>query len=149
MTDKTPDELLLTYALSEVARKQKRFLLGVCLVAAFLSITKSVPTKLTALGIELSTSNQYIFRWGMLLVVAYALFSFIIYAYSDYVAHSTALKKSIDTFTERRPLPRSYKVRCLTQVLDLWLPIILGLLTLLLLLLCAVLSDPRSVPFGD
>lgn len=48
----------LSDPLSEVTRKERKFLLGVSMIGLFVSYSGIVPTKIAALGIELSTTDQ-------------------------------------------------------------------------------------------
>jgi hypothetical protein len=91
----TPSQLRLRDPLSEVTRKERKFLLGVSVVGIVIAQTGLVPSKITTLGIEFDKADQrallIVFGW----VVAYFLVAFIIYAASDLMAVGAAIRRSM------------------------------------------------------
>src|SRR5215208_4054054 len=72
--------------LSEVTRKERVYLLGTSIVGIAILKTRLVPSRITALGIELEEGNQEIFLSLLGLVVLYFLAAFVVYAASDFLA---------------------------------------------------------------
>jgi hypothetical protein len=72
--------------LSEVTRKERVYLLGSSIGRIAILKTGLVPSKITALGIELEKGNQEIILSLLGLVVLYFLAAFVVYATSDFLA---------------------------------------------------------------
>ena len=71
--------------LTELTRKERRSLLGVGILGVAIAKTGIVPTKISALGIEFTKTDQQSLLFIIGLVVAYFFFAFVIYAWSDYL----------------------------------------------------------------
>ena len=78
-------KLLLRDPLSEVTRKERRFLLGLSFISIVLTWTGRIPTKIPALGIELPRVDQDAIMWVMIILVSYALIGFVAYAVPDFM----------------------------------------------------------------
>lgn len=72
--------------LSEVTRKERVYLLGTSVVGIAILKTGLIPTKITALGIELERADREAFLALLGWVVFYFLAAFIVYAFSDFLA---------------------------------------------------------------
>src|SRR5215208_1199266 len=72
--------------LSEVTRKERVYLLGSSILGIAILKTGLVPTRITALGIELAEGNQEAILSLLGLVVLYFLAAFVVYATSDFLA---------------------------------------------------------------
>jgi hypothetical protein len=72
--------------LSEVTRKERVYLLGSSIVGIAILKTGLVPSKITALGIELEKGHQEAILSLLGLVVLYFLAAFVVYATSDFLA---------------------------------------------------------------
>ncbi len=84
MSNKTLNELKLQDPLSEVTRKERRFLLGISALAITIIKVGIIPTKITALGVVFKETDQQSFLWILGLLILYFLIAFIIYATSYY-----------------------------------------------------------------
>jgi len=72
--------------LSEVARKERLYLLGTSMVGITINYTGLVPAEITTLGIKFGEANQNALFYIFAIIVAYFLAAFVIYAASDFVA---------------------------------------------------------------
>lgn len=72
--------------LSEITRKERRMLLSISVLSAFIAKSGLVPTKIQALGIELEQGDQRAFLIVMMLVVLYFLVAFILYGVTDFLS---------------------------------------------------------------
>jgi hypothetical protein len=91
MADAPARDLLLHDPLSEVTRKERRMLLGTCLLGVGLVKTGLVPTKIAALGVEFDKANQQALLFLLAVVAVYFLLAFVIYAAADFLAWRRAL----------------------------------------------------------
>lgn len=71
--------------LSEVSRKERRMLLGLSMLSLFFTHGGALPTKLTALGVELGTGEQRTFLYIIAVGLLYFLSAFFLYAMSDFI----------------------------------------------------------------
>jgi hypothetical protein len=60
-----PAEFELRNPLHPVTRRERRFLLGLSLISVILVQTGAFPTKVSALGLELSSVDHDIFIWWL------------------------------------------------------------------------------------
>jgi hypothetical protein len=137
-------------ALSEITRKERRNLLAASVVAIAASQLGLVPTKVAALGIELNPPAQQAFLLLLCSVVVYFLLAFLVYSAGDFVAwrkkyddHLKAVDDALENEsieesiaeaarTRRRPqakwLYSAYKPIAWIRIsFDLVLPVVLGL----------------------
>ena len=110
MTNPDFEQSLLRDALSDVTRKERRFLLGVSLFGIALSIGGMAPSKIPSLGIEFQLADQRALLIIVAFIVFYFIVAFIIYAASDYLSwkleiKSWALEKAI---SENEEVYRNY-----------------------------------------
>lgn len=87
-----PFQVRFSDPLSQVTRTERKVLLGVSIAALVLVQAGIVPTRIAALGIEFSTSDQRAIVRVAAFVIAYFLISFFIYAMNDYIAWNTELR---------------------------------------------------------
>ena len=85
MADELPESLLLVDPLGEETRKERRFLLALSLISIVIVKTGLMPTKISALGVEFTPSDQVTILWVMIFLIVYALGAFVIYGFSDFV----------------------------------------------------------------
>jgi len=91
----TPSDIRLKDPLSDVTRKERRTLLGVSALGIVMVKTGLVPTKISALGIDFSPTDQKTILQAVAVVVIYFLVAFITYAASDFLAWRHALALSV------------------------------------------------------
>lgn len=90
-----PFRVRLSDPLTEVTRKERRSLLGVATAALVLVHAGVVPTRISALGIEFTTSNQQALLRVAAFVIGYFLVTFVIYGVNDYLAWHHELQTAI------------------------------------------------------
>jgi len=93
--NQNPSEIKVRDPLSEVTRKERRFLLGVCVIGITVVKTGLLPTKISALGIEFGTSDQKSLMLVFFLVTIYFLAAFVIYGLTDFFAWRLAIANSL------------------------------------------------------
>lgn len=79
-------DLLLHDPLSPETRKERRMLLTTSILAAILVKAGLVPTKISALGVDFSSTDQKILLQIVAVIASYFLLGFIIYASADFLA---------------------------------------------------------------
>ena len=77
---------------NETTRKARRNLLGSCAVGLVIIKAGLIPTKVSALGIEFTQTDQTALLRIVALIVLYYLVSFSVYAWSETVAYSVTLR---------------------------------------------------------
>ena len=92
MTNHNFEQSLLRDALSEVARKERRSLLGISLFGITIAIGGMVPSKIPSLGIEFQLANQQALLLIVASIILYFIVAFIIYAASDYLSWKLEIK---------------------------------------------------------
>lgn len=102
MTEQRPTEISLQDPLSQVTRGERKALLSVSIIAIMIVKAGIVPTKISALGVEFSPTNQKAFLFIIALTIAYFLVAFIIHASADFVAwqisHIKSVKRTLRDF---------------------------------------------------
>jgi len=83
---RSPSNVRLHDPLSDVTRKERKYLLLVSAIGLIMLKTSLVPTKIAALGIEFSQIDQNILLKAVGIIVLYFLCAFILYALSDFVS---------------------------------------------------------------
>ncbi len=79
-------KVLLSDPLSDVTRRERRTFLGTATVAILIAETGLVPSKIDALGIELTAVDQSTFLLILSLVVAYFFCAFAVYGIMELVS---------------------------------------------------------------
>ena len=102
MSDPTPREIAVRDPLSEVTRNERRVLLGVSIIGIALVKTGLVPSKISALGIEFSQTDQKSFLLILALVALYFTAAFTVYAASDFIAWRLAFRGAVRAVYERK-----------------------------------------------
>lgn len=99
----TPSEIRVRDPLSEVTRKERRILLGVSALGIIVAKTGLIPSKITSLGIEFSSTDQRSLVWVLGAITVYFLSAFVIYAISDFVAWRIAFyAAALELYRTRR-----------------------------------------------
>lgn len=93
MTEQDLQQTRLRDALSDVTRKERRYLLGISLLGIALEKTGLVPSKISGLGIEFQNTDQRALLFIVAFVILYFLVAFIIYAFSDFLAWRLAINR--------------------------------------------------------
>jgi hypothetical protein len=101
MFEPTPAEIAVRDPLSEVTRNERGFLLGASVIAIVLVRTGLVPSKISALGIEFSPTDQKALLSVLALVIIYFVVAFAIYAASDFIAWRLALQSAMRAWIHR------------------------------------------------
>lgn len=103
MPEPTPSEVAVRDPLSQVTRNERRLLLGVSMVAITLVKTGLVPSKISALGIEFTKTDQKSLLSIVALITAYFVVAFTIYALADFIAWRLAFRAALrESFAQRR-----------------------------------------------
>lgn len=93
-----PFEIRLQDPLSKVTRAERKALLGVSAVAIAIARSGLVPTKISALGIDFTHSDQKAFLTTLSAVVLYFLVAFLSYASSDFASWRATFHSSMETW---------------------------------------------------
>src|SRR6266851_5310284 len=88
---RNPGEILIVDPLSEVTRKERRNLLIFSVLSYAIFKTGLIPTKITALGVEFSSTDQTALLRVLAGLVAYFLLTFVVYGGSDYLRRQLAV----------------------------------------------------------
>jgi len=95
MNDMHPIERFQQECLTDNTRRERQALLLVSAIGIFIVKTGLIPTKISALGIEFSASNQQAMLKIIVAVVLYLLFAFCIHGFSDYMAWKTVYTRTL------------------------------------------------------
>jgi len=71
--------------LSEVTRKERKTLLGLSILSVFLVEAGALPSRISALGVDLAEGDQKVFMLVLLFGLVYFLSGFVIYSLSDFI----------------------------------------------------------------
>ncbi len=82
-----PVEAMLRDPLSDVARKERRSLLGVSVIAILVGKTGLVPAKIENLGVTFTAPERTALLWVFMMVVVYYTLAFAFYATSDFLTY--------------------------------------------------------------
>lgn len=158
----SPVEVSLRDPLSDITRKERKFLLGICAIAITIVKTGLIPTKISALGVDFSPLDQKSILVILTIIVAYFLAAFLIYAVSDFVAwivaFNGAVQEWVKSLEEKNDASThelsdailqeikwtcmwgkiSQPISILRAFLDFVVPLLFGIITILLLLLTDV-----------
>lgn len=102
MADTEFKDLALADPLSEVTRRERKLLLGLSVVSLIVVKTGLIPTKISALGVELSITNQQSLLSLFSLVLCYFLTAFLIYGVSDFMGWHRAIRRQREQFEKER-----------------------------------------------
>jgi hypothetical protein len=83
MFEDNPRDILLGDPLSEITRKERRNLLVTSVVGIAIAKADLVPSKITAIGVEFSQTNQKALMVVIGCILLYFFLAFIFYAWSD------------------------------------------------------------------
>jgi TRAP-type C4-dicarboxylate transport system permease small subunit len=101
---------LLSDPLGEVARKERRSLLGISVIAILVGWTGLVPEKIENFGITFAATERKALLWVSLGIVVYYFAAFILYAWSDYLSHSNKVHVARLALRKEQEGPRSLVV---------------------------------------
>ncbi|NVL90859.1 MAG: hypothetical protein HWN69_07700 [Desulfobacterales bacterium] len=155
MSNETPIKVTLDDPLSEVSRRDRKFLLGSSILGITIVKAGFVPTKISALGIEFAKTDQNSLLLVLGIIILYFLIAFLIYASSDFLiwrlSYFHTLKHSmLDKWkTEAEKAPTKEMANYIDDFLKRGFParIILGL-TRPVSLLRAVFEFLLPIAFG-
>ena len=82
----SPIETALRDPVSNNTRQKRRKLLIISGMGVGIKKTGLIPTEISSLGINLSSSNQETFQIFLAFIVVYFLIGFLIYGFSDFIA---------------------------------------------------------------
>src|SRR5439155_3641993 len=77
--------------LSDVARKERRSLLGVGVIAILVGKTGLVPAKIENLGVTFTAPEREALLWVLMTIVVYYALAFAFYATSDFLTYRHAV----------------------------------------------------------
>ena len=86
-----PVEVMLRDPLGEVARKERRSLLGISAIAILVGRTGLVPAKIENFGISFAAPERKALLWVFFAVVLYYTAAFVVYALSDFLSYLYAV----------------------------------------------------------
>jgi hypothetical protein len=86
MSNSMPSSIRVKDPLSDVTRKERRTLLGACVIAYTIVKTGLVPSKIAAFGIDFTPTDQKSILSILSLIIFYFLIAFVIYSISDFTA---------------------------------------------------------------
>ncbi len=95
MANKTPREIKLSDPLSEVARRERKFLLASSILGIAMVKAGIVPSKISALGIEFAKTDQNLLLSVIGIIILYFLVAFLIYAASDIIIWHHSFSQSL------------------------------------------------------
>ena len=99
-----PSSIRLRDPLTETTRKERRALLGASAVGIVIVKSGLVPSKINALGIEFTRTDQRALILAIGAIVTYFLVAFAIYAASDFTAWRVAFHNALEEWN-REPNP--------------------------------------------
>ena len=95
MTDTSPIELFHKEFLADHTRRERQALLVTSASGIAVVLTGLLPTKISALGIDFTISNQTAMLWIVSALVAYFLTAFCIHGSSDYMSWKTSFQRRV------------------------------------------------------
>jgi len=97
-----PVEVMLRDPLGEVARKERRSLLGISAIAILVGWTGLVPKEIQNFGITFTTPERKALLWLFLAVVGYYTAAFAVYAWNDFMSWVYAMYLGRQELKKRR-----------------------------------------------
>jgi hypothetical protein len=91
MSTASPAEIRLRDPLSETTRAERRNLLAISAIGIIIVKTGLVPSKISALGIDFSFTDQLLLFRALSAITGYFLVAFVVYAASDLAAWTHAI----------------------------------------------------------
>jgi len=95
--------------LSEITRKERKFLLGISLLGFAVSHAGIVPSKILALGVDFSAEDRQALMRVLILIVVYFIAAFITYASSDFISWRIRFYKAFRVYL-KAPIPDNAEV---------------------------------------
>ena len=98
-------ELLVQDPLSQVTRRNRRWLLSISLVGAIMGLTDLVPTKIPSLGLLFSDADRGALLFIVAILIVYLAVAFLAYGLTDFLAWwrqiaSAAIRESVAEFAD-------------------------------------------------
>ena len=97
-----PMEALLGDPLSEVARKERRSLLGISAIAILVGATGLIPQRIESLGVTFTVSTQAALLKVFTGVVGYYTVAFLVYATGDFLRHARSIYRGTEELKIQR-----------------------------------------------
>ena len=97
-----PVEVMLRGPLGEVARKERRSLLGISAIAILVGWTGLVPAKIENFGITFAAPERKALLWVFVAVVLYYSVAFIVYALHDFLSYLYAVHQGSAALRRQR-----------------------------------------------
>jgi hypothetical protein len=99
-----PSDIRLRDPLSEVTRNERKILLGASAIGIIIVKTGLVPSKISALGIEFTQTDQRSLLSAIAAIIFYFLVAFIVYASSDFLGWRLAFHSALKEIRAERRL---------------------------------------------
>ena len=120
--------------LSEITRKERRYLLAVAFVSIVVAKAGLVPKEISNLGITFSDVDRSILLKAAAVMVAYFMAAFVIYGVSDFFAWRLARHRLIEStrsrtlsIAELQRVTSVFRGSAVRAVFDFMLPVATGL----------------------
>jgi hypothetical protein len=110
-----PVEVMLRDPLGEVARKERRSLLGISAIAILVGRTGLVPAKIDNFGISFAAPERQALLWVFLAVVLYYTVAFIVYAMSDFLMYRYAVHQGREALKKQRAEHSSLDISIISE----------------------------------
>lgn len=108
-------QVLVSDALNETTRKERRNLLATSLIGIIMVKTRFLPSKISALGLEFTSADQSTIILIMAIITTYFIIAFIIYSISDIL--SWLLKYQLVTTKPERDKSNPQQIMTLANTL--------------------------------
>lgn len=97
-----PFDALLKDPLSEVARKERRSLLGISIIAVLIGHTSLIPQKIESLGVTFEVSTQRTILRVLTAMVIYYTLAFVVYVAGDALTLFREIHRRVEEVKARR-----------------------------------------------
>ncbi len=94
-------DVKLTNPLSEITRKERKFLLLFNVIGLLIIYAGIIPTKINALGITFESNDKKAIIRVFSFIIIYFLTAFVIYAWSDFISWRLALLRDLQDDFEK------------------------------------------------
>ena len=102
MAEMSPEQAMVRDPLSQVTRRERTLLLGVSLIGITIAKTGLIPSRITALNVEIGKADLRPVLIILALVTAYFLVAFVLYALADMIARNLAYREALKDAMVRR-----------------------------------------------
>ena len=130
-------------AFSDFVRKERRNLLFVSAISGFLAGANISPSKVNALGLEISNLKPRFIYCTLLILCIYYFIAYWLHAEPEYRKMKSVMRTSFGRLNEYLTPPLTQRVKCTVDVwwryliwvvFDYWAPILIGLLAIIVLI---------------